>query len=94
MLESGNREILRSNFMNALLFYPAGLLGASLFPGKWPVWKRIVVTVALLCLLSIGIEAVQYTYGVGQVETDDVLHNALGALLGSLCGSIPYCKTK
>ena len=94
MLENGNREILRSNFMNALLFYPAGLLGVSLLSGKWPAWKRIVLTVALLCLLSIGIETVQYLYRMGQVETDDVLHNTLGAALGSLWGSIPFRKTK
>lgn len=89
MRESGNREILRSNFMNVLLFYPAGLVGASLLPGKWPVWCRVVLTFVMLTLLSIGIEAVQYAYRLGQVETDDVLHNALGALLGSLCGMFP-----
>lgn len=89
MLESGNREILRSNFMNALLFYPAGLLGASLLPRKWPVWCRILLTLVLLTLLSVGIEGLQYVRSIGQVETDDVLHNALGAMLGGGFGSIP-----
>ena len=33
--EDGQKELMRSNFMNAVLFYPAGLLLASLLPEKW-----------------------------------------------------------
>lgn len=94
MVTSGNREILRSNFMNVLLFYPAGLLGASLLPKKWPAWCRVLLVFVLLTLLSAGIETLQYVKCVGQVETDDVLHNALGALLGSLCGIFPLRHKK
>lgn len=94
LLAGGNREILRSNFMNVLLFYPAGLLGASLLSEKLPVWCRVLLPFLLLTVLSIGIETLQYMRCIGQVETDDVLHNALGALLGSLCGLFPLRHKK
>lgn len=86
--ETGNIEIYRSNFMNVLLFFPAGLLAASLLPGKWPAWVRILLVTAVLALLSAGIEGVQYAFSLGRVEIDDVLHNTLGALLGALMGSL------
>ena len=35
-------------------------------------------------LLSAVIEAAQYAFGLGRAETDDVLCNTLGALLGAL----------
>ena len=31
-LNSGNKELYRTNFMNAVLFYPAGLLGCEMLP--------------------------------------------------------------
>lgn len=83
----GNVEIYRSNFMNAVLFYPAGLLTFSLLPEKWPRWCRGALTLALLCAASAGIEQAQYVYALGRVEVDDVFHNSLGALAGVLGGS-------
>ena len=86
----GDRELLRTLAMNVLLFLPGGLLLASLWPGRWPGWARMALTVVLLAALSAGVEAVQYRYALGCVETDDVLCNALGALLGAaahqVCG--------
>lgn len=79
VFSGGQRELIRSAFMNVLLFYPGGLLTASLLPRKKRVW--ILVT---FCLLSIAVEAGQYVLRLGVTETDDVLHNTLGALLGLL----------
>lgn len=84
VLVGGNPEIYRSNFMNVVLFYPAGLLATALLPEKWPGWCRCVPVVLLLGFLSAGIEYVQYTYALGRCEIDDVIHNTLGALAGSL----------
>lgn len=84
VLAGGNPEIYRSNFMNVVLFYPAGLLATALLPEKWPGWCRCVPVVLLLGFLSAGIEYVQYTYALGRCEIDDVIHNTLGALAGSL----------
>ena len=83
VLAGENREILRSNFMNVVLFYPVGLLACELLPKKWSRAKRIILVTALFVLLSSGIEACQYCFALGQVEADDVLHNGLGALIGA-----------
>lgn len=74
----GNEEMLRSSFMNVLLFYPGGLLLLSLFP-KWKWW----LVVAGFMLASASIELSQYIFRLGFAEMDDVLHNTLGALLGT-----------
>lgn len=84
VIQGGNIEILRSNFMNAVLFYPIGLLTTALLPEKWSEWIRCVLTILLCVVLSVGIEYVQYTYALGRCEIDDVIHNMLGALAGSL----------
>lgn len=84
VLAGGNPEIYRSNFMNAVLFYPAGLLATALLPEKWPRWIKCVLVVLVFGALSVGIEYVQYTYALGRCEIDDVIHNTAGALVGSL----------
>ena len=79
-----NKEILRSNFMNVVLFYPAGLLTCELLPKGRSLAKRVLPVVALFALVSAGIELCQYLFALGRVEADDVIHNALGALMGAL----------
>lgn len=78
----GNPEIYRSNFMNVILFYPAGLLATSLLPQKRPEWWRCLLVVLALTAMSAGIEFLQYRYALGRCEIDDVIHNAVGGLLG------------
>lgn len=84
VLSGGNPEIYRSNFMNAVLFYPAGLLATALLPEKWPGWCRCILVVLAFGALSAGIEYIQYAYALGRCEIDDVIHNSAGALTGSL----------
>lgn len=81
---SGNIEIYRSNFMNVVLFYPAGLLATLILPRKWPGWRRCILVVLVLAAMSAGIEYLQYHYALGRCEIDDVIHNTAGTLLGSL----------
>ena len=88
VLNGGNPEILRSNFMNVVLFYPAGLLAASLLSRKWPRWIRVALPFLLLAGLSVGVEYFQYANQTGLTEIDDVIHNGLGALIGGLCSLI------
>ena len=59
---------------NILMFIPVGLL---LYPtaGGWSVLFGF--------LLSLGIEWMQYVFQIGFSELDDVLHNTLGAVLGT-----------
>ena len=84
VLSGESRELLRSNFMNAVLFYPAGLLGCDLLPEGWSRKRRIFVGAGLCVLLSLGIECSQYLFSLGQAEADDVIHNGLGAFLGGV----------
>lgn len=92
VMAGGNKEILRSNFMNVVLFYPAGLLGCELLPKGWGRVKKVILTVALFALLSAGIEFCQYHFALGQAEVDDVIHNTLGAFIGALICTIPFKK--
>lgn len=81
--EGGQKELLRSNFMNVVLFYPGGLLMVSLLPGKWHPWLKLSIVLLLFAGFSCAIEVVQYWYHLGLAQMDDVIHNALGACLGA-----------
>lgn len=76
--QTGNREILLSNFMNGALFYPAGVLLGAILPKRW----RLPVAAAVLVAFSLSIELSQYALELGRGEMDDVLHNTLGGALG------------
>lgn len=80
----GNKEILRTLWMNVLLFAPGGLLLTALWPEKWRYSTRFWLTAAVLTAVSAGIEWTQFRLALGLAETDDVLCNGLGAMLGAL----------
>ncbi|MBQ3215232.1 MAG: VanZ family protein [Oscillospiraceae bacterium] len=79
VLQGGNPELVRSNFMNVLLFYPGGLVSASLWR-RSKLWKLT----GLFFLLSLLIELTQFVFCLGFAEIDDVIHNTLGGWLGLL----------
>ena len=93
-----NKEILRSNFMNVILFYPAGLLACELLPKNWSRAKKVIFVAVFFALVSAGIEICQYHLALGLAEADDVIHNTLGALIGTLVCTIHLkwkpCKSK
>lgn len=62
-------------YMNVFLFMPLGAL-----------LKKMKITRPILAamLISVCIEAVQYFLAMGYCETDDVIHNTIGAAIG--CG--------
>lgn len=82
VMAGGNPEILRSNFMNAVLFFPGGLLLGALLPRRWPKSRSALTVIALSLCFSSAIEYVQFTQLLGQGEIDDVIHNTLGAACG------------
>lgn len=84
VLAGGNPEILRSNFMNVVLFFPAGLMIGSLLSERMPYGRRLLAAAVLCFHFSLGIELTQYFCALGRGEVDDILHNTLGALLGCL----------
>ena len=76
-------EIYREMLMNVFLFFPLGLTLSNALPRKWHRWLRIILTTLVGCILSAGIEYVQYRYALGMAEADDVICNTLGAFLGA-----------
>lgn len=81
-LWGGKRELLRSAWMNVLLFIPGGLTLPELLPLGWTPRRRVWLGLLMLGLLSIGIELLQLHWSLGQAETDDCLANTFGAALG------------
>ncbi len=76
-------EMYRELLMNALLFYPLGLTLSNVWPRRWKPGVRILLTVAVGCLLSVWVEYTQYRFSMGVSETDDVITNTLGTLFGA-----------
>lgn len=76
-------ELYREMLMNVFLFFPLGLTLSNALPRKWHRWGKIILTTLIGCILSAGIEYVQYRCALGLAETDDVICNTLGAFIGS-----------
>lgn len=74
-------ELYRAMLMNVFLFEPIGLSLPQILPKKA---HPVVITVVFALLLSIGIEAAQLHFHLGRCETDDVIMNTLGAILGTV----------
>ena len=74
-------ELYRAMLMNVFLFEPIGLSLPQILPRKA---HPVVITVVFALLLSIGIEAAQLHFHLGRCETDDVIMNTLGAILGAV----------
>ena len=79
-IKTGNEEFFRTGWMNILLFVPGGMW-LSYSTAKKTSTKR-VLQVVFLIIISICIEAIQWHYQLGTVETDDVICNTLGAIIG------------
>ena len=77
-IQDGKLELLPENIMNVVVFVPVGILLGSLLRGKGS-WL-IALTVGMG--ISLSIEAMQYFFHRGVAETDDVMHNILGCVLG------------
>lgn len=75
-----NVELYRTLYMNMLLFLPLGLSLPFALPEKWKC--RALIAAAAGFLLSVGVEMTQYVFKIGNCETDDVLMNTLGTLIG------------
>ncbi len=70
--------LAREIFLNILLTIPAGLLLPILYRTKHPY----LLTAATILLVSLLTEVFQYYTHLGFAETDDVINNFLGGLLG------------
>ena len=70
-------EMVAENILNMILFVPVGFLLGCGFLGM--TWKRALLTG---CGLSVAIELLQLVFKKGFCETDDIIHNVVGCLIG------------
>jgi len=82
MIAEGNKDKIREVIMNVAFFYPIGFLYCLIDTKKinYKKWPIIPMSAAL----SLLIELVQFVFKLGFVETDDIIHNTLGCVLGIL----------
>lgn len=87
--KGNNEEFLRTNTFNMLLFLP---FGASLYAVRYNTRSSfkslLIITSVSAMLLSILVELGQWFLQCGEVETDDVIHNVLGAVIGALLAKL------
>ena len=76
-ISQGVSVLIEESLMNVAVFVPIGFLSGVILKG-WPWWK---VMIPCLCI-SLAIELLQLILMRGFCETDDVIHNVLGALIG------------
>lgn len=69
--------IYLEKLMNVVLFVPLGLLGGYVFNSD-----KIIKSIVFCICFSISIEILQFIFKKGFSETDDVLHNVLGGIIG------------
>lgn len=68
---------LYTDFLNVLLFFPFGYELTRRFPGL-----PQVVTICMGSVLSLIVECLQLVFARGIFETEDIICNTLGTLLG------------
>ena len=70
------KRTLMEVLLNVALFVPIGILLGGMMP------KRFIKVLVTGCLLSILIELLQLASGRGLCETNDVIHNTVGCMVG------------
>lgn len=85
-------ELYRTMYMNMLLFLPLGLSLPFALYGK--IKHTVLISIGIGFLFSVGVEAAQYFFLLGRCETDDVIMNTLGVLIGSMSFIVFYVKDK
>ena len=76
-IAGGTRVLIEENVTNVAVFLPVGfLLAVVMRDRRW--WRPLMAGVAL----SLAVELLQLLLMRGFCETDDVIHNALGCIVG------------
>lgn len=78
-MHDGREELLPENIMNVIAFIPIGFLLKVVFHKiRW--WHAVLISGGI----SVIIEISQFVFKRGFAETDDLMHNLLGAIFGYL----------
>lgn len=73
----GVNAVMAEKLLNIVVFVPVGLLIGIAF--KKTGWLQVFI---MTTMLSVSIELMQFLLRRGFAETDDVLHNVAGSLVG------------
>lgn len=86
-----NNEAIRTLLMNIILFVPFGLTAPYMIEEKikkeYLKWGICILSAGVLSVL---IESLQYCFGLGRAEIDDVICNMLGGGLGVLADVVGF----
>lgn len=86
-LGSGTGDgLLQENFLNILLLLPVGFLLPGTFNRRLKWWQGLITGI----IVSSAIEVCQLVLCRGLFEFDDIIHNSLGCMLGTLAGDKLY----
>jgi len=69
---------------NILLFIPLGTILSNLISSKLPTGKATIISVLICMGCSVVIEAIQWKFGIGLAEVDDLISNTLGGTIGAI----------
>lgn len=83
------RGTVDSAVMNIILFVPLGLSLPYCFPTKFKC--KVLRSIISAFVFSLIIEIVQYKFAIGFAETDDVIMNTLGTVIGT--GAYVFCES-
>lgn len=72
--------VLYNIFGNIGLFIPLGVY-LQLFKKN----KRILISIFIIFIISLSVEIIQFIFGIGATDIDDILLNCLGGIIGILC---------
>ena len=86
VLNGGSKELIRSAWMNVLLFVPGGLLLSELVPIYKSIWLKSCMIAFIIAVISFGVEMTQWCWALGQAEADDIICNTLGGVIGIIIG--------
>lgn len=79
---AGTSWLLMEDFLNVVLFVPAGVCLPILTK------KRLLAVALMAALFSASIEITQLVTKCGLFEFDDIFHNTLGAVAGSMVANV------
>ena len=79
-LESHKIKIVQDNILNIIMLMPLGVALTIVMNKKAKMWQACLVGV---CISSV-IEISQLVLKVGRFEWDDIIHNTIGVLMGTI----------
>lgn len=71
--------------LNIVLFVPIGMLLVGIY-SHWKLRKVVLIG----CIMPVTIEPLQLTFQCGLCETNDVIHNTIGCVVGACVVKVVY----